>query len=296
MEQIGVPYLLILIDDGSTDTTWQVCQELQASMTSVRAVRFSRNFGKEAAILCGLREAPGDAVVIMDSDLQHPPSVLPEMIRKWQEDGCDVVETVKVRRGKEPLTRRLFARLFYAAMRILSGFDIARLSDYKLLSRRVVQAYIDLPETNRFFRGLIAWLGFRSGTVQMLLPDDEGRTSRFSWAHLIHLALSAITAFSYVPLQMITLAGVVTFVFSFLLGIQTLYMKWSGQAVEGFTTVILVVLFAWSNIMLSLGVIGEYLARIFDELKRRPNYVVTARLDEMATPSPQTGNAVDASS
>ncbi len=277
-EKSGVAYEIIIVDDGSTDSTWDVIAQVSREIPKIGALRLSRNFGKEAAILCGLKEAGSDAAIVIDSDLQHPPNLIPEMTRLWLEEGYDIVEAQKVNRGKEPFLRKWFAQGFYSVMRFLSGFDLAGAADYKLLSRAVIDSYINMPETNRFFRGLIAWLGFNKTTVPFSIPADDNRSSRWSTGRLIKLSFSAITAFSYIPLQLITVVGFITFMFSFALILQTLYMKFSGRAVEGFTTVILAVLFTGSVTMLSLGIIGAYLARIYEELKRRPNYVVRDRI------------------
>lgn len=277
----GVAYEIIVVDDGSTDSTWDVITQASGEMPEMRALRLSRNFGKEAAILCGLKETDSDAAIVMDSDLQHPPCLIPEMVKLWLEKGYDIVEAQKINRGKEPFLRKWFAQGFYAIMQFLSGFDLAGAADYKLLDRSVVDSYINMPETNRFFRGLISWLGFNKTTVPFDIPADGGmRSSRWSFNKLIKLSFGAITAFSYIPLQLITVVGFITFMFSFILILQTLYMKFSGHAVEGFTTVILAVLFTGSVTMLSLGIIGAYLARIYEELKRRPNYVVKDRVGE----------------
>ncbi|MCL6472940.1 MAG: glycosyltransferase family 2 protein [Firmicutes bacterium] len=279
-EKSGVDYEVIVVDDGSTDSTWDVCMNISKEWPKMRGLRLSRNFGKEAAILCGLKDTRSDAVIIMDSDLQHPPELIPKMVKLWLEGGYHIVEAHKKSRGKELFLRRWFAQGFYSLMRFLSGFDLAGAADYKLLSRDVVDAYINMPETNRFFRGLVAWLGFSKTAIPFDIPANAVRSSRWSLRKLIKLSFSAITAFSYIPLQLITVVGFITFLFSFALILQTLYMKFSGHAVEGFTTVILAVLFTGSVTMLSLGIIGAYLARIYEELKRRPNYVVMERVGD----------------
>lgn len=269
-ESTGLPCRIILVDDGSTDNTWQVCRRLP----DVEAIRFSRNFGKEAAILAGLRATREDLTIVMDSDLEHPPELIPQMVKLWREGAYQVVEAVKARRAREPWYRRLGARIFNRSMRTLAGVDLAGQSDFKLLTREMVESYLDLPEANRFFRGLITWLGPRRAEIPFEVPPSNRRT-RWSFSQLVSLSLSALSSFSYVPLQLITLAGFLTFVGSFLLSLYVLWVKFSGRAVEGFATVILVVLFVGSITMISLGIIGGYLARIYDELKRRPPYVVS---------------------
>lgn len=274
---LGAPYELVLVDDGSTDETWDAVIAIAEQDATVRAVRFSRNFGKESAILCGLAESRGRAVAIMDADLEHPPEALVRMVELWRAEGWDIVEGVKSVRGGEPFYRRWSAALFYRLMRFFSGYDLRGASDFKLLSRRAVDTYLSIPERGRFYRGLVAWMGLRHASVAFEVPLDRARDSHWTPLRLVQLSARAITAFSYVPLHLVTVVGFLTFVFSVVLGAQTLWRWASGHAVEGFTTVILTVLFSASVTMLSLGVIGEYLARIYDEVKRRPPYVVMDR-------------------
>lgn len=282
LDGLGSPYEVIVVDDGSSDGTWGVLEELAVSNARLRALRLSRNFGKEAALSAGLNVAQGEAVVVMDGDLQHPPSLIPKMVRLWSEAGVEVVEAVKERRGSESVWSRWRAGIFYGLLDRLSGYDLRGASDFKLMDRRVVEAWRRMGERALFFRGMIAWLGFRHAQVQFTVLVRQSGASKWSLVTLVRLATNAVTSFSSFPLQLVTLAGGVFLVFSVVLGVQTLYQKFSGHAVDGFTTVILLLLIVGSLLMLSLGIIGSYIARIYEEVKGRPRYVVADVLGDDA--------------
>lgn len=265
---------LVLVDDGSTDDTWKIIEEEAKSNSNLRAVRLSRNFGKELALCAGLERAHGEAVIVMDGDGQHPPSLLPAMIETWRTSGADIVQAVKSARGSEPLSEKLGAFFFYLILNKLSPFDLRGASDFKLMNRKAVNAWLEMPERNVFFRGMTAWLGFTTAQVRFEVVARKSGKPGFSFWKRIKLALVGITSFSTFPLHLVTLTGVLVFFFSAILGVQTLYKKLSGQAVTGFATVILLELIIGSLLMVSLGIIGEYLARIYEEVKGRPRYVV----------------------
>lgn len=287
LESADVSYEIVLVDDGSPDNTWEVVSDEIKKYTTVRAARFSRNFGKEAAVCAGLEMANGAAVIVMDGDGQHPPALLPEMIRIWRESGVDIVEATKITRGKETLFGKVSAGLFYLIWNKLSGFELKGASDYKLMDRRVVNAWLQMEERNVFFRGMTAWLGFTRAQIPFEVAERTGGQSGWSMIRLLGLALTGITAFSSLPLQIITLAGVLFFLFSVIFGFYTLILHLSGLSVSGFATVILLLLVIGSLLMISLGIIGIYLARIYDEIKRRPRYVI-ARSIEQQTVNNQT--------
>src|SRR2546423_9039277 len=275
LDQAAVSYELILVDDGSSDETWPVIANESGASSTVRGYRLSRNFGKEAALCAGLENARGTAVIVMDGDGQHPASLLPEMIRMWQATGADIVQAVKRSRGQESFSNKAGAFLFYAVLEKFSGFDLKGASDFKLMSRKAVDAWLRMGERNVFFRGMTAWMGFT--TVQIPFEVAQRSTGRSTWSYLkrLKLAITGITAFSSLPLQLVTFAGVLFLIFSLVLGAQTLYLKLAGRAVSGFATVILLELIIGSFLMISLGVIGEYIARIYREVKGRPRYLVT---------------------
>lgn len=265
---------LIIIDDGSGDNTWDVLKRVSSELTVIRAVRLSRNFGKEAALYAGIELAKGDACIIMDSDLQHPPDIIPEMVRLWREEGYEVVEGTKASRGKENLANSIGAKLFYSSLRKLSGINLDGASDFKLLDSKVIEVLREMNERNTFFRGMSVWVGFKRINIPFNVSARSGGNTKWSFIKLLKLAITAITSFTSLPLHLVTFMGVIFLAGSFLLGLQTLYMKFSGIAVNGFTTVILLLLIIGSTLMISLGIIGTYIAKIYDEVKYRPRYVI----------------------
>lgn len=269
-----IDFELIFVDDGSKDDTWIRIKRQSAQKDYVRGVKFSRNFGKEAAIFAGLAEADGDCVVVMDCDLQHPPETVIEMYRLWTE-GYEVVEGVKRSRGKEGIGHKASAGLFYKIMSKATGIDMSRASDFKLLDRRAVEALLEMPERNAFFRALSSWIGFHTTAVAFDVQEREAGESKWSTWSLIKYAVTNIAAFSSVPLQMVTVAGAFMFVFALVMGIESLVKYFGGQALEGFTTVILLLLIIGSLVMMSLGAIGYYISKIYEEVKGRPRYIVS---------------------
>lgn len=284
LRQTGLPFELVLVDDGSTDNTWQIISEEARTIRNLRAARLSRNFGKEAALCAGLERARGSAIVLMDGDGQHPPALLPDMIRMWETSGADIVEAVKTKRGRESLGSRIGALLFYLILNKLSGFELKGASDFKLMNRKAVDVWLQMRERNVFFRGMTAWMGLTTVHIPFEVGVRPAGKSGWSYLKRLRLALTGITAFSALPLQLVTFAGVIFFVFALGLGIQTLYLKLAGRAFTGFSTVILLELIIGSLLMISLGIIGEYLARIYEEVKARPRYVVTQSVETSIDP------------
>ncbi len=273
-------YEFVLIDDGSHDNTWSEINRLMDIIPNLRALRFSRNFGKEAALFAGLENVKSDACIIMDSDLQHPPEIIPKMFKLWSDDGFDVVEGVKSSRGHEGFLSKVSANSFYKLLHVLSGIDIDKASDFKLLDKKVVNALLNMNERNTFFRGMSAWTGFNRASVPFAVKERTNGSSKWSALKLFKLAMNAITSFSSLPLYIVTFLGVLFLAGSFILGIQTLYMKFKGIAVSGFTTVILLLLIIGSTLMISLGIIGTYVAKIYEEVKQRPRYIVAEKIEK----------------
>ncbi len=268
-----IDYELIFVDDGSSDGTWAAVEAARALDPRVVGVRFSRNFGKEAAMFAGLEEARGDACAVLDCDLQHPPEKLVEMVRLW-EQGYEVVEGVKEDRGEESPLHRAGASCFYGLISRAAGFDLRGASDFKLLDRKVVDALNAMPERNVFFRALSHWAGYRRATVTYSVAERAAGTSKWSLRSLVKYAVTNLGSFTSAPLQIVGWVGLAFFVFAVVLGVQTLVRLLSGHALEGFTTVILLILLSAGLIMLSLGIIGFYIARIYEEVKGRPRYLV----------------------
>jgi dolichol-phosphate mannosyltransferase len=276
----NIRHKFILIDDGSRDNTWQQLENLAYTYNNITALRLSRNFGKEAAICAGLEYVDTSAALIMDSDLQHPPDLIPEMVRLWSEEGYDVVEGVKNTRGKESIFYHLCAATFYKVIHRTSGIDLSNASDFKLLDKKVIDGWKMMPERTTFFRGMSAWVGYSRKQLKFDVGKRVDGKSKWSIIRLTRLALYAITSYTTVPLHFITVLGFVLFFLSIVLGIQTMYMKLSGQALDGFTTVILLQLIIGSCIMISLGIIGIYLTKIYHEVKGRPRYLISKCIKE----------------
>ena len=273
-EEASIPYELVLIDDGSKDESWNVICSMAKEDERITAVRLSRNFGKEPALCAGLDIASGDAVLVMDADLQHPPEKIPHMVRLWQE-GAEVVEGVKSSRGKEKRSYRFCAKLFYGMINKATGIEFDNASDFKLLDRKVVDAMKQMPERMTFFRGMSAWVGFDRTTFECEVSERVDGTSKWSLKRLNSLAVTAVTSYTSAPLHCITILGFIMFLGAIVLGIQTLYMKLAGHAQDGFTTVILLLLLIGSMIMISLGIIGLYLMKMYHEIKGRPRYLTS---------------------
>lgn len=265
---------IMFVDDGSRDKTWEIISRLSKENSSVRGLKFSRNFGKEGAIFAGLKACVGDAAVVIDCDLQHPPELIPEMVKLW-ENGAEVVEAVKASRGKESLIYKIFAKSFYRLMKNSADVNLDRASDYKLMDRKVIDALNDMPERLTFFRALSSWVGFNTAQIEFNVAPRNAGTTKWSFKKLAKFAINNITSFTNLPLQIVTGMGVLFLVFALIFGIQTLVNYFNGVSAEGFSTVILLILITGSFLMLGLGVIGYYMAKIYEEIKFRPRYIVS---------------------
>lgn len=274
-----IDHELLFVDDGSRDKTWERVEQAARENPAVRGVRFSRNFGKEAAIFAGLGSAVGDCVACIDCDLQHPPEKLVEMYRLWQE-GYEVIEGVKSDRGRESGLHRAAAKLFYALISRATKVDMSRASDFKLLDRKAVNVILTMREKRAFFRALSSWVGFRTTEVAYEVRERTAGASKWSTWSLMKYAVSNITAFTAMPLHIVTVLGVITLLTSLVLGVIALAQKIAGTALGGFTTVIILLLFLGSLIMISLGIIGYYVGNIYEEIKDRPRYVVAQTCGE----------------
>ncbi len=267
-------YELIFVDDGSKDGTWALIKQLSETDEHIRGLHFSRNFGKEGAIFAGLKAADGDCVAVIDCDLQHPPELLEKMYSAWK-GGAEVVEAVKSSRGHEGLIYKLFAKTFYRMMKNSSDIDLDGASDYKLMDRKVVDALNEMPERLTFFRALSSWVGFTTEKIKFdVEPRNAGKT-KWSFRKLFRYALSSITSFTNVPMHIITVTGVLFFIFAVILGIQTIVNFCMGTAADGFSTVILLLLIIGSILMLGIGIVGYYMSKIYEEIKQRPRYIIS---------------------
>lgn len=275
----GIDHELLFVDDGSKDSTWQMIEQAALANPHVRGIHFSRNFGKESAMFAGLEKARGDCCAVIDCDLQHPPEKLVEMYRLW-EQGYEVIEGIKEDRGQESGFHRFAANSFYGLISKATGMDMSSSSDFKLLDRKVVDTLNAMPERNVFFRALSYWVGYRQASVSYRVQERTAGESKWSTRALIKYALTNISSFSSAPLHIVTVLGFIMLAVAVVLGITALVQKISGVALGGFTTVILLLLFASSLIMISLGIIGYYIARIYDEIKGRPRYIISKTCGE----------------
>lgn len=294
LDATGLDYEVVAIDDGSTDATLARLKQHNARDARIKAVSLSRNFGKEVAVAAGLRHAQGEAVIIMDSDLQHPPELIPQLVARWRE-GIDVVYAQRVDRQTDSASRRLSARLFYRMFRSLSGTRLhENAGDFRLLSRRAVDAFNRLGERARFNKGLYAWIGFTSAGVPFEVPHRAGEgTSRWRPRQLWHFALDGLASFTTIPLRIWSYLGLIISAFAFTAGVYIVVKTLIyGDPARGYPTLIVSVLFLGGIQLISLGVIGEYLGRVYEEVKARPLYLVGETVG-IATPAPgdpQTGN------
>ena len=269
-------YELVLVDDGSSDGTWERLAAIAADDPHVRLVRLSRNFGHQVALTAGVDAARGDAVVTMDGDLQDPPEVIPELVARWR-DGYDVVYGVRAARKGETWYKLWTARLFYRLIRRMSPVAIPEnAGDFRLLSRRAANALRGMPERARFIRGMTSWVGFQQVGVPYRREARHAGTTKYPTRRMLRFALDAITSFSTAPLRWVAVMGFSMVGFCGVYLAYALYVRFfTDQAVEGWTTVIVLVLLIGGAQLIGLGVIGQYVGRIYEEAKGRPLYVVS---------------------
>jgi glycosyltransferase involved in cell wall biosynthesis len=269
-EKANVSYEIIVVDDGSTDGTSDLIDTAHATNPEIKGIILSRQFGKEAGLYAGLKHASGKAVITLDADLQHPPSLIPEMLEHWRK-GAEIVHGVKQDRLADSFLQRVTAAIYSAVFSRLSGFDLRGSSDFKLLDRRVVDVLTrKLPEYGRFYRGLSAWVGYRQVSIPFDVAPRASGESRWGGFSLIRYAIRTMTAFSSLPLMIVPVLGLVMLIISIILGIEAIFSKLSGHSISGFATLEITILFSGSMIMIGLGVIGQYMARMYDEIKGRP--------------------------
>lgn len=274
-KELAVRWEAVFVDDGSVDDSWQRLQDLSSVNENLSIIRFTRNFGKEAAIQAGLLHSRAPVTLVIDSDLQHPPELIKPMWAIMNEGGVDVVSAIKAKRQDESLLRGAGARLFYWLFRKSTRIDLESSTDFKLISARARKLYLSLPENYKFFRGLTSWFGFPEALVTFSPPARAISTqSRWSTLGLFRYALRNLVSFSSFPIRLLGWLGGATLLFSFLLGVQTLYTKFTGQAVEGFTTVIIAILFVGAILMIGLAIIGTYVAETYQQVMQRPPFII----------------------
>lgn len=276
-ELIPTPYLweVLIVNDGSKDNTVEILREIRGLDPAFSYLNLSRNFGKEAAMLAGLDYASGDAVVIMDADLQHPVNVIPQMIREW-ENGYDDVYGLKVYRGKESWLRKKMSAIYYKLLRKGASVEmLPNVGDFRLLDRQCVNALRSLRENQRYSKGLFSWIGYRKKSVEFQCDERVAGQSRFSYKSLFTLAVDGITGFTTAPLRIASCIGILTALASLIYLVYVLCKAIIyGDPVAGYPTMMCVILFLGGSQLIALGIIGEYIARIFNETKNRPPYLV----------------------
>ena len=270
-------YELIFVDDGSTDKTVEMLKEMAKKDSNVRMISFSKNFGHQAGITCGLKYAKGDAVVIIDSDLQDPPEVIPKMIDLWQK-GNDVVYGKRIQRKGESFFKRITAKVFYRVLRMFSDTDIPEdTGDFRLMDRKVVNAFNSMKEYNRYIRGMVAWLGFKQVPVEYVRDERFAGDTKYTLKKMLQLSYNGLYSFSFTPIRFIKSLGVLTLIFALGLIIYAIISKVTQDIVAGWASLMIALSIFMGIQLISLGVVGDYVARTYDESRGRPIYLI----DEM---------------
>ncbi len=273
-----VNFEILFVDDGSKDDTWSKMSEMSKKYSFVRALKFSRNFGKEAAVYAGLLNAAGECAVVIDSDLQHPPEKILDMYKEWQ-NGYKVVECVKSSRGKENGAHGFAANMFYGIMSKLMNFDMANYSDFKLLDRKAINAILSMPEKNTFFRASSAWVGFKTTKVEFEVGEREDGESKWPIKSLIKYALNNIALFSNAPLQIVSVLSVICFIAGIVFGGISVY-----RVMNDLNTQLMTILSAQcilsGSMLAGMGIMGFYMSKMFDEIKGRPKYLIEEECNE----------------
>lgn len=267
---------IIVVDDGSRDQTYQKICRLSQAEPRIKAIALSRNFGKEGAMFAGLEHATGRAIITIDADLQHPPKLIPELLEKWR-NGAQIVHAVKRTRQEESIGKKATAYFINKMISSLGGINVHNSSDFKLLDKEIVDIIIHkLPERERFYRGITSWLGFSEEYIYFDVENRQDDESKWSFWTLLELSITALTSFTSLPLRIVTILGIATLFLGFAVASEAIWSLIKGQAVSGFATTIISLLLIGSFIMISLGIIGEYIAKIYEEVKRRPLYLMKA--------------------
>jgi len=274
LKKLAYPYEIVIVDDGSKDNTLTIMHQLRTQFP-IRYIRFSRNFGKEKALSAGLDHAQGDAVILLDGDFQHPLELLSEFIAQW-EDGNDMVYAVRQNREDESWLKRTCAKAFYHLASKINRINIpANAGDFRLLDRKIVNALQKLPERNRFMKGLYSWVGFKQIAIPFEVQPRKSGTSQWNFYSLLDLAITGITSFSAFPLRLIALGGIGVATMAILYAIWIILSTFIfGIQTPGWATIVTAITFFGGLQLFALGVVGEYIGRVFDEVKHRPLYII----------------------
>lgn len=273
--KLEIPFEIILVDDGSKDGTWPMLEELCKDSTIFKSIRLSRNYGHQIALTCGLDQAQGQAILVIDADLQDPPELLYPMLEKWKE-GYDVVYGKRKKRHGEPLSKKIFAFLFYRVFQKLTGFELpSDTGDFRLLDRKALDALLKMRERHRFIRGMVSWVGFKQIAVEYDRPERFAGVTKYPFKKSFFLAIDAITSFSYAPLRLASYMGISISGFAFFYILIVLYLRFFTDISEpGYTSLMAAVLFLGGVQLSVLGLMGEYVGRIFEQGQRRPLYLI----------------------
>ena len=275
----NINYELIMINDGSQDKTLELLMNIANNDKNVKIIDFSRNFGQQAAVTAGIENATGDAIIVTDADLQDPPEVMIDMIQKWQE-GYDIVYGRRKSRKGETFFKKFTAKIYCRLLNNLSSVPIPTdVGDFRLIDKRVQQVFINLPEKSKYIRGIVAWTGFKQGFVEYVREKRFGGETKYSVGKLIKLGLDAIIQFSVKPLKVIGTLGIITAFLSFCILIYAIISKIMGVATDGWASIMVAITFLSSIQLISLGIIGQYIAKIYDEVKGRPTYIVNKKIN-----------------
>ena len=267
-------YECIFVDDGSNDQTYKEIKKLAIVDTRVHGISFSRNFGHQVALTAGLQSAKGDLVVMMDADGQHPPKVILELIEEHKK-GYDIVNTQRLDTADAGAAKKLSSKWYYKVLNMLSDVRIEPASsDFRLMTRKAVNAFLQFEEKERFTRGLVSWMGFRQSIIQYNAPERMSGESKYTLGKMIRFAFVGITSFSSRPLKFSIYAGILSLIFGLLYSIYIVVMYIQGNTITGWASMMMVILFLGGIQLLSLGIIGEYIAGIFNESKKRPLYFI----------------------
>jgi len=275
LKQQQISSEIILIDDGSTDGTLPILQEFANKNNEVKLIVFSRNFGNQAAVSAGLNYCIGDCAIIIDADLQDPPELLPELIAKWQE-GYEVVFAQRVARKGESQFKKMTASIFYRLLQKLTQVDIPPdTGDFRLIDRKVITTLNEMPEKNRFLRGMVSWAGFRQTGITYVRQERFAGETKFPFFKMLKFALTGITSFSFIPLQLASYFGFLVSAGAFISGFYVIYLKFfTDKTIQGWTSLMIALLFLGGIQLITLGIVGEYIGRMSDEVKQRPAYVI----------------------
>ena len=268
---------IIFVDDGSRDRTFEVIRRLSSEDNRVKGICLSRNFGQQAAIMAGLAEASGDVMVIMDADGQHPPAVIHDLIEEY-EKGFDIVNTKRESNQDAGFFKRISSKLFIRIINYLSDIDMGfEYSDFRLMNRQAVESFLKIDEQNRFMRGLVSWMGFRQSYVSYVAPERHAGNTKWTFRSLFRLGMNGITSFSSKPLRLSIHVGLLALLFGVIYSIYAVVVYIEGKTIPGWPSLLISILFLGGFQLLTLGIIGEYIARIFHESKRRPHYFILER-------------------